>query len=119
MQMAQWKTGDRVYRWVVTGVRHTMTGRFEEQDPQPLTVVRVNRRTVTVRTDQGSVFRLEPHEIAGEWTEDEDEPALAGLVAFKRWIDNSDEPGCGITIEQVDALVDAALAKAEAVAQAA
>lgn len=57
--------GDRVWRWVWTG--------GQDQEPQPLTVVRVNRVTVTVRTDQGSTFRLDPHLLKGHWTHDRPE----------------------------------------------
>lgn len=53
--------GDRIYRWWDSGI---------SMDPQPLTVVRVNRLTVTVRTDQGNTFRLPQVDIAGRWTED-------------------------------------------------
>ncbi len=48
-------TNERVYRYVWTG--------GERYDPQPLTVVRVNRKTITVRTDQGSTFRINPDEL--------------------------------------------------------
>jgi hypothetical protein len=57
------RPGDRVYRFVWTGGEH--------HDPQPLTVVRVNRLTVTVRTDQGFTIRLDPAQIEGPWTWDE------------------------------------------------
>jgi inosine-uridine nucleoside N-ribohydrolase len=60
-----WTAGDRVYRyWDTVAFGVSM---------QPLTVVRVNRVSVTVRTDQGSTFRMNPADIAGryEWgTED-------------------------------------------------
>ena len=61
---AAYKPGDRVYRWWYS---------FPDQaDAQPLTVVRVNRLTVTVRTDAGSVFRIKPHQIEGFYAEDAD-----------------------------------------------
>lgn len=48
------KAGDRVYRWWCDCW-------------QPLTVMRVNRLTVTVRTDYGDArFRLPPDEIVVE-----------------------------------------------------
>jgi hypothetical protein len=55
--------GDRVYRWWDTGAFGP--------SPQPLTVVRVNRLTVTVRTDEGGTFRLPYKDIAGlvDWEE--------------------------------------------------
>lgn len=48
---------DRVYRWWDSGA-------FGAQI-QALTVVRVNRVTVTVRTDAGNTFRLSPADVAG------------------------------------------------------
>lgn len=48
---------DRVYRWVWVGGR--------DWDIQTLTVVRVNRLTVTVRTDQGSTMRINPNDLRG------------------------------------------------------
>lgn len=48
--------GDRVFRWWDAGT---------DAEAQPLTVVRVNRLTYTVRTDQGSSFRLPHDAIAG------------------------------------------------------
>jgi predicted P-loop ATPase len=56
-----WQPGDRVYRWWYSHA--------DQADPQPLTVVRVNRKTVTVQTDSGSTFRLSPELIAGRWSE--------------------------------------------------
>lgn len=55
--------GDRVYRWWDAGFK---------MDPQPLTVVRVNRTTVTVTTDEGSTFRAPFAQIEGrvDWPED-------------------------------------------------
>lgn len=55
-------TGDRVYRYWYSYPT--------KADPQPLTVVRVNRVTVTVRTDSGSTFRIDPDSIVGTWNED-------------------------------------------------
>lgn len=54
--------GDRIYRWWDSGAFGA--------DIQPLTVVRVNRKTVTVRTDQASQFRMRPEDIVGHWMED-------------------------------------------------
>ena len=54
-----YKVGDRVFRWWDSGA-------FGAQ-LQPLTIVRVNRVTVTVRTDHGSTFRMPPGLIAGRW----------------------------------------------------
>ena len=59
----QYKPGCRVYRWVLTG--HDRG--FDIQEIMPLTVVRVNRKTVTVRTDRGNVVRIPPQDIAGKW----------------------------------------------------
>lgn len=56
------QAGDRVYRWWDSGYK---------MDPQPLTVVRVNRVTFTVRTDEGSTFRIPRHLVEGLWTDDE------------------------------------------------
>lgn len=55
------KPGDRVYRWWDAGIGYDM---------QPLTVVRVNRVTVTVNTDQGGRFRLRRADVVGRYTED-------------------------------------------------
>jgi hypothetical protein len=57
--------GEQVYRW-----RYTTPS---DPDPQKLTVVRVNTLTVTVRTEQGSEFRMAPNDIAGRWTWSEEE----------------------------------------------
>jgi hypothetical protein len=62
--------GDRIYRYL-----NTSTGPWPIAVPQPLTVVRVNRLTVTVRTDQGSTFRIDPADIEGPWDYDESENA--------------------------------------------
>lgn len=62
--VTEYKPGDRVYRWWETGIG---------ADQQALTIVRVNRLTYTVRTDQGSVFRLPKQgHIVGlvDWDED-------------------------------------------------
>lgn len=54
--------GDRVWRWWDNGLSGTN---------QPLTVVRVNRKSITVDTDQGSRFRIDPAAIEGfvDWEE--------------------------------------------------
>jgi hypothetical protein len=62
MVTGECKPGDRVYRWWDSGAFG--------MDQQPLTVVRVNRVTVRVRTDQGNEFRINPADIAGYYTED-------------------------------------------------
>lgn len=56
------KSGDRIYRWWDAGIK---------MDIQPLTVVRVNRLTITVDTDQGSRFRLPHSEVQGRYLYDE------------------------------------------------
>lgn len=63
--MTAYEPGDRVYRWWDSGA----FGSY----PQPLTVVRVNRATVTVDTDDGGRFRIRPDLIAGRvhWDEDD------------------------------------------------
>lgn len=63
LTLADLAPGDRVFRWWDTGA-FGMT-------MQPLTVVRVNRKTVTVRTRQGSEFRMAPADIGGRLTEEE------------------------------------------------
>lgn len=65
MRLEDMTPGDRVYRYWDTGAFGV--------DLQPLTVVRVNRVTVTVRTDQGGQFRCSPDMIEGHvhWPEDE------------------------------------------------
>jgi len=61
-----YEPGDRIFRWVWTGGdRHGL----ETVGMQPLTVIRVNRATVTVKTDQGSTFRLPHSEVGGRWEE--------------------------------------------------
>lgn len=57
------QANDRVYRWWDAGIH---------MDVQPLTVVRVNRVTVTVRTDEGSLFRMPAADIVGrvDWEDD-------------------------------------------------
>lgn len=57
--------GEPVYRWWFTTP--------SDPDPQKLTVVRVNTLTVTVRTEQGSEFRMAPNDIAGRWTWSEED----------------------------------------------
>lgn len=59
MTTNEYRVGDRVWRWWDAGYKH---------DPQPLIVVRVNRLTLTVRTDLGNTFRLPYHEVEGLWT---------------------------------------------------
>lgn len=61
MDASQLKSNDRVYRWWDAG---------STVDLQPLTIVRVNRATVTVRTDQGNVFRMSPDGLAGFYTDE-------------------------------------------------
>jgi hypothetical protein len=53
--------GDRIYRWVLVGQRDSQ----DLTDIQPLTVVRANRTTLTVRTDEGNAFRLPHAHVAG------------------------------------------------------
>lgn len=60
---ALWLTpGEVVYRWWDSGMTH---------DVQPLQVIRVNSKTVTVRTEQGNVFRLRMEDLVGRYTEDD------------------------------------------------
>lgn len=54
--------GARVFRWWDSGAFG--------MEVQPLTVVRVNRITASVRTDQGWMFRLPFADIVGRYTED-------------------------------------------------
>lgn len=61
MDKVKIRPGDRVYRWWDAGTH---------SDIQPLTVVRVNRVTVTVDTDQGGRFRLSCDEIVGPYVWD-------------------------------------------------
>jgi hypothetical protein len=68
-QPTGYQPGGRVYRWWDAGT---------SMEIQPLTVVRVNRVTVSVRTDQGSQFRIAPADIAGPYTDDGDFFAGAG-----------------------------------------
>lgn len=56
--------GDRIYRWWDAGIAMTV---------QPLTVIRANRTTVTVDTDEGGRFRLPYADVAGYYDEDDDE----------------------------------------------
>jgi hypothetical protein len=60
--LGEWAPGDRVWRWWDAGYK---------LDPQVLTVVRVNRLTITVRTDQGGVFRLPPQDLVGRWDDEQ------------------------------------------------
>lgn len=55
--------GQRVYRWWYSYA--------DNPNPQPLTVVRVNQKSVTVRTDQGGTFRMAASDLAGTWNLDE------------------------------------------------
>lgn len=61
------EVGDRLYRWWDAG-----GGKTFGAEQQELNVVRVNRLTYTVTTDQGSQFRIPHADIAGyvDW-EDE------------------------------------------------
>ncbi len=61
-QITDYQPKDRVYRYWDTGA--------SGMQPQHLTVVRINRITVTVRTDQGNEFRMNPADIAGYVTPD-------------------------------------------------
>lgn len=54
--------GDRVYRWWNSGAFG--------YEIQPLTVIRLNRLTVTVRTDVGNTFRIPYEDIVGPYTEE-------------------------------------------------
>ena len=60
MTNTTYKPGEHIYRWWDSGSGGATM--------QPLTVVRVNRLTYTVRTDQGTTFRLPLHEAAGLYT---------------------------------------------------
>ena len=60
------RPGDRVYRHVLVGSDRG----FDITDIQPLSVVRVSRKTVTVRTDEGNTFRLPPQDIQGRWIDE-------------------------------------------------
>ena len=55
-------TGQRIARWVWTGGEH--------QDLVNVTVVRVNRRTVTVRYDDGHTVRVNPVELTEAYPDD-------------------------------------------------
>lgn len=55
--MIEAKPGDKVYRYVWTG--------GETCQPQSLTVVRVNRLTMTVRTESGTKTRVSHSDIIG------------------------------------------------------
>ena len=61
----QFWAGCRVYRHVLVG----HDGAFDVTDIQPLTVVRVNQKTITVRTDEGNTFRIPPQDIRGKWAD--------------------------------------------------
>jgi hypothetical protein len=54
--------GDRVWRWWDSGAFG--------HEVQPLTVVRVNQKTLTVRTRHGDQFRIEPRLIEGLYVEE-------------------------------------------------
>lgn len=58
--------GDRVFRFILTG----QSGDFDVTDLQPLTVVRVNRCTITVQTDEGGVIRLPHQDIRGPFRDE-------------------------------------------------
>lgn len=59
MTTPPYQPGDRVYRWWDSGALG--------MQQQPPTVVRVNRVTVTVRTDRGSTFRLPVADVVGRY----------------------------------------------------
>jgi hypothetical protein len=63
LNVSELKQDDRVYRYVPIG--------GTSSDIQPLTVVHVNRVTVTVRADGGGTFRMNPADIIGyvDWEE--------------------------------------------------
>jgi hypothetical protein len=61
-----YQPGDRVYRYVLVGADRN----FDITDLQPLTVIRVNRKTVTVKTDQNFTVRLPPQDIQGLYLDD-------------------------------------------------
>lgn len=61
-----YRPGDRVYRWVWAG--------GSDADLQTLTVVRVNRATITVDTDAGNRLRIPPDDIVDRVDWDEAEP---------------------------------------------
>ena len=63
MELSELAKGDRVYRYWNNGAFGV--------DLQPLTVVRVNRVTATVRTDHGGQFRIDPAELWGHYTDEE------------------------------------------------
>ena len=65
MNLSDLQPGDRVYRWVFTGMDSGSMLRAETSDMQELTVVRVNRVTVTVDNDYGARFRVPHGDIAG------------------------------------------------------
>jgi hypothetical protein len=56
-----YQPGDRVWRWWDSGAFGS--------SPQPLTVIRVNARTVTVATDEGARFRVAPNQLEGPWND--------------------------------------------------
>lgn len=89
MAAITYTAGDRVYRWVWVG--------GEEQNPQPLTVVRHNRKTVTVDTDQGSRIRVPLHLVEGFWTDDEDDERETPMT---RPITIDTSPHAGTNIER-------------------
>lgn len=62
-EVANLKPGDRVYRWVWTGM--TGGGEFDQADIQELVVVRVNRRTVTADTQHHGRMRIPYEQIEG------------------------------------------------------
>ncbi|MGH1490566.1 MAG: hypothetical protein ACRBK7_14445 [Acidimicrobiales bacterium] len=74
--------GDRVYRYWDAYPTAGLNGPNDRMKIQELTVVRVNPKTVTVRTDYGSEFRINPGDIAGrvDW-ESVDRSALAKVVS--------------------------------------
>ena len=55
------KAGDRVYAWVNTG---TYNG-YDQADISTMTIVRINRTTITVDVDHHGRRRIPPHVIDG------------------------------------------------------
>ncbi len=58
--------GDRVYRYVLVGQDRG----FDVTDLQPMTIVSINRKTITVRTDEGNIIHLPPQDICGRFVDD-------------------------------------------------
>jgi hypothetical protein len=66
--MGQLRPGDRVFRWWKDNANKN-----DNHSQQPLTVIRVNKISIGVLTDQGNYFRLPWYDLAGRvnWEEDE------------------------------------------------